>query len=369
MSKLDVSSPSFNWGELGFRYRQTNCHIIYRSKDGKWDNGELVEEPFLPMHIASTALHYGQTCFEGLKAFRMKDGKVRIFRPQANAERIIQSCEYCMMTPPTVEMFLDGCKRVIKANMEYVPPYGSGASLYIRPVLFGTESKVGLSSSEEYAFVIFVVPVSDYYKGGMSNPVQSLIMANTDRAAPFGTGHIKIGGNYVATVRSSYLAKKRGYPVLLFLDSATRTYIEEFATSNFFALTPADANGKRSYVTPKSHSILNSVTNRSLEKVAKDLLGWNVERRRIAFSEVEEGKFDEIAACGTAVVITPVGEIDHEVVKEDGSIVVNKHVIGDGKTVGAGLTELYTTLVDIQNGEREDPFNWMWPANGIEAEN
>ncbi|ORX59090.1 branched-chain amino acid aminotransferase [Piromyces finnis] len=369
MTKLDVNAPNFNWGELGFAYRQTNAHIIFKSKGGKWDNGELVTEPFLQMHIAATALHYGQTCFEGLKAFRMKDGKVRVFRPQANAERIIQSCEYCMMTPPSVEMFLDGVKRVIKANIEYVPPYGSGASLYIRPVMFGIESKVGLSSSDEYAFVIFVTPVSDYYKGGMSNPVKSLIMAETDRAAPFGTGHIKIGGNYVATVRSSYLAKKRGYPVLLFLDSATRTYIEEFATSNFFALTPADANGKRAYVTPKSHSILNSVTNMSLEICAKELLGWDVERRRIAYSEVEEGKFDEIAACGTAVVITPVGEIDHEVVKEDGSVVVNKHVVGDGVTVGEGLKKLYNTLVDIQNGEREDPFQWMWPANGIEEEN
>ncbi|KAG4100942.1 branched-chain amino acid aminotransferase [Neocallimastix lanati (nom. inval.)] len=369
MSKFDVSSPNFNWSELGFSYRQTNCHIIYKFKGGQWDKGELVSEPYLPIHIAATTLHYGQNCFDGLKAFRMKDGKVRVFRPQANGERIIQSCEYCMMAPPTIEMFLDGIKRVIKANIEYVPPYGSGASLYIRPVLFGTQAKVGVSSSDEFAFIIFVTPVSDYYKGGMSNPVRSLIMANSDRAAPYGSGHVKIGGNYVATVRSSYLAKKRGYPILLFLDSATKTYIEEFTTSNFFALTPCDSRGKRHYVTPKSHSILNSVTNMSLERIAKEILGWEVERRRINISEVEEGKFNEIAACGTAVVITPVGEIDREIIKEDGNIDIEKNIIGDGTTVGSGLTDLYQTLIHIQNGEIEDPFEWMWPTNGIEAEN
>ncbi|ORX79243.1 branched chain amino acid aminotransferase apoenzyme [Anaeromyces robustus] len=367
--KLDINTPDFKWNELGFKYHQTNCHIIYKYKDGKWDDGELVEEPFLKIHIAATALHYGQTGFEGLKAFRMKDGKIRVFRPQANAERIISTCEYTMMAAPTVEMFLDGVRRVIAANIEYVPPYGSGASLYIRPVFFGTEARVGVSSAEEYALIIFVDPVSDYYKGGMSNPVKSLIMANTDRAAPYGTGHVKIGGNYVATVRASHLAKKRGYPILLFLDSASKTYIEEFATSNFFALTPTDSNGKRHYITPDSHSILHSITNMSLEKVAKDILGWEVERRKIPFKEVEEGKFNEIAACGTAVVITPIGEIDHEIVKEDGSIVINKHIIGDGKTVGSGLLKLQKTLIDIQNGEREDPFQWMWPSNGIEAEN
>lgn len=362
---MKLDSKNIEWSSLGFRYYETKSHIIYKCKDGVWDNGELVYEPYLKMHIAATALHYGQTCFEGMKAFRMKDGKVRIFRPQANAERIITSCEYCMMTPPTVELFLEALRRVIKDNEEYIPPYGSGASLYIRPVIFGTESKVGLSSSSEYAFVIFVNPVSDYYKGGMSNPVTSLIMANTDRAAPHGTGHIKIGGNYVATVRASYIAKNRGYPVLLFLDSATRTYVEEFATSNFLALTPADANGKRHYVTPKSHSILQSITNCSLEFLAGNVLGWEVERRRVAFSEIAENKFNEIAACGTAVVITPVGEIDKENVKEDGTIEIEKHVIGDGKSVGEGLTTLYKTLVDIQNGETEDKFQWMWPAEGL----
>lgn len=401
--KLEINQNT-DWKNLGFQYYHTNSYIIYKYKNGKWDKGEIVKSEYLNIHIAATALHYGQTCFEGLKAYRMKDGKIRVFRPQANAKRMAKSCSCSYMVPPTKEIFLDAVKRVIINNIEYVPPYGSKASLYIRPFFLGTEGKVGISTSSEFAFIMFVSPAGEYYKGGLKTPVSSLIYANVDRAAPNGTGHIKIGGNYVSSLMASAKAKKDGYPILLFLDSKTKSYIEEFTSSNFFALTPPDENGKRHYVTPKSSSILPSIVNASLERIAKDYLGWEVERRRIPFSEVEQGKFNEVGACGTAVVITPIGEISREITNENyededendfdfginyddddeeddnndesnttnnynpknNELKIEKFIIGEGKRcVGEGLSKLYDTLTGIQFGEIEDRFHWMWPEKGI----
>jgi branched-chain amino acid aminotransferase len=293
-SIVSRTPPNIDWTSLGFAHVPTFSHICYTWKEGKWDSGVLSDDPTITLHIAATVFHYGQSCFEGLKAFKMRDGKVRVFRPELNAERMQATCEASSMAKVPTELFLEGIKRVIEDNYDFVPPYGSNGALYVRPFVIGSGPQVGLSPSEEYKFMVFVNPVGEYYKGGVSNPAKAVVLHELDRAAPFGTGHAKLGGNYSPGLGPTNLAKKHGYTVLLFFDAATHSYIEEFATSNFAALTPPDANGKRHYVTPKSRSILNSVTNRSLADVAEKRLGMVVERRAVPWSEVKDGKFDEV---------------------------------------------------------------------------
>lgn len=286
-----------------------------------------------------------QAAFEGLKAFACKDGSIRIFRPDKNAERLQLSASRVMMPLVPKEMFLDAVTRAVRENCEYLPPYKSGGSLYIRPFLFGSGARVGLGPSDEYLFIVFVVPVGDYYKGGLE-PVMAVVTDNYDRAAPLGVGNVKVGGNYAADLLPYMQSKEKGYPVNLYLDPVERKYIEEFGTSNFIAI----GNNRKSYITPNSTSILKSITNQSLMQLAQEELGLRVEQRRVAIDEVSH--FDEVAACGTAVVVTPVGRI-----------VYRDKVINIGSNpdqVGPVLKQLYEWMTSIQLGQVEDKRHWMY---------
>lgn len=331
-----------DWSKLGFSYLNTNCHIRYTWRDGKWDEGQLEKEPYLNIHIAASSLHYGQAAFEGMKAFRQKNGDLVLFRPQENARRMMNTARRTCMAEITEELFLDACRRVIRANEEFVPPYGTGGSLYVRPLLIGTGAQIGVGPADEYTFIVLVVPVGPYYKGGLK-PVKALVWDEYDRAAPLGVGNVKVAGNYAASLYAHEKAKHAGYPVELYLDAKEHKYIEEFATSNFIAITK---DGK--YVTPKSESILPSVTNMTLRQIAEDL-GMPVETRPIEFSEIDT--FAEVAACGTAVVVTPVCEITRA-----GKI----HTTGPADGCGPVLEKLYQTVQGIQYGELPDTHNWCW---------
>ena len=331
---------NIDWKNLGFAYMDTNCHIRYVWKDGRWNEGELVNSPYMPIHIAATALHYGQAAFEGLKAFCRKDGVVSLFRPQENARRMAATARRTCMAEVPEEMFVDACRRVVKANLEFVPPYGTGGSMYVRPLLFGSGAQIGVAPADEYTFLVLVTPVGAYYKGGLQ-AVKAIVLDDYDRAAPLGTGHIKVAGNYAVSLYPHLRAKHAGYPVELYLDAREHKWIEEFATSNFLAVTKDGT-----YVTVKSGSILPSITNMSLQQIAQDL-GIPVEVRPIAFDEVEE--FAEVAACGTAVVITPVCEIERA-----------GRVFTTGPATGCGpvLEKLYKTVQGIQYGELPDTHGW-----------
>jgi branched-chain amino acid aminotransferase len=330
-----------DWSSLGFKYMETECHIRYTWKEGVWDGGELVKEPYMPMHIAASCLHYGQAAFEGMKAFRCKDGKVRVFRPQENVVRMAMTARRICMAEVSEEMFLDALSRVIHANDAYIPPYGTGGSLYLRPLLIGTGPQIGVAPALEYTFIVLVVPVGPYYKGGLQ-PVKAIIYDDFDRAAPLGVGHVKVGGNYAASLFAHEKAKHAGYPVELYLDSKEHKYIEEFATSNFIGIK------NNAYVTPDSPSILPSVTNKTLKQIAADV-GLNVEVRPVPFEEL--GSFSEIGACGTAVVITPVCEVRR------GDTVIR---IGSETGCGPVLQKLYGIVQGIQYGELPDTHGWCW---------
>lgn len=331
---------NIDWKNLGFAYMDTNCHIRYVWKDGKWGAGELVESPYMSIHIAATALHYGQEAFEGLKAFCRKDGKVSLFRPQENAKRMQTTARRTCMAEVPEAMFVDACQRVVKANLEFVPPYGTGGSMYVRPLLFGSGVQIGVAPADEYTFLVLVTPVGAYYKGGLQ-AVKAMVQDEYDRAAPRGTGHIKVGGNYAAGLYPHLEAKKLGYPVELYLDPKEHKWIEEFSTSNFLAITK---DGK--YVTTKSGSILPSITNLTLQQLAKDF-GIPVEVRAVAFDEVTT--FAEVAACGTAVVVTPVYQIERA-----------GQVYKTGPETGCGpvLEKLYKAVQGIQYGELPDTHGW-----------
>lgn len=329
-----------DWNNLGFAYLDTNCHIRHVWRDGAWDEGELVESPYLNIHIAATALHYGQAAFEGLKAFRRKDGKVSLFRPEENAKRMATTARRTCMAEVPEALFVEACRRVIKANLEFVPPYGTGGSLYVRPLLIGSGAQIGVAPADEYTFIVLVTPVGAYYKGGLQ-AVKAMVQDEYDRAAPRGTGHIKVGGNYAAGLYPHIEAKKKGYPVELYLDPKEHKWIEEFSTSNFVAITKDGT-----YVTTKSSSILPSITNLTLQEIAADF-GIPVEVRPVAFDEVTN--FAEVGACGTAVVITPVYQIERE-----------GQVYKTGPETGCGpiLEQLYKTVQGIQYGELPDTHGW-----------
>ncbi|MEA2011857.1 MAG: branched-chain amino acid aminotransferase [Verrucomicrobiota bacterium] len=337
-------SIKIDWENLGFNYFQTSSHVKMNYSDNNWSDIKLVSEPYLKIHIAATILHYGQGAFEGLKAFCCKDGKIRVFRPDENYKRMKTAAERVYMPMFSEKQYFDALTKVIADNSEYVPPYGTGGSLYIRPLLIGTGPTIGVSPSNEYVFLIIVMPVGNYYKGGIK-PVSALVVDGYDRAAPSGVGNVKIPGNYAASFKAQTLAKKAGYPINLYLDSKTHSFIDEFGTSNFIAITK---DGK--YVTPSSKSILPSITNKSLRQLATDL-DINVEVRPIKFDEIS--KFAEIAACGTAVVLTPINEI---VSKE------KIYTISQKDKCGPILQKLYDHITALQRGEIEDPHNWMWDS-------
>ncbi len=329
-----------DWSKLGFSYMPTRCHIRYVWKDGAWSVGELVESPVIEMSIAASCLHYGQAAFEGLKAFRCKDGKVRVFRAKANGERMHRTALRSCMAPPPVELFEEAVRRVVKANEDYVPPYGTGGSMYIRPLLIGTGPQIGVAPADEYTFLVMVMPVGAYYKGGIK-PVRAVILDEYDRAAPQGMGAVKMAGNYAASLYAHEKAKKMGFPVELYLDAKTHTCIEEFATSNFIGIKPDGT-----YVTVDSPSVLPSVTNLSLQQIARDL-GMKVEVREIPYEEL--GAFAEIGACGTAVVVTPVCEVAR------GADVIR---IGSPAECGPVLLKLYREMQAVQYGEKADAHGW-----------
>jgi branched-chain amino acid aminotransferase len=331
---------NIDWQSLGFQYLETNCHIRYVWRDGVWSEGELVDKPYLNIHIAATVLHYGQAVFEGLKAFACKDGKVRLFRPEENARRMASSSRRLCMAAPPEELFLDACRRVVQANIEYVPPYGTGGSLYVRPLLIGTGPQIGVNPADEYTFIVLVTPVGAYYKGGLK-PVRAVVLENYDRAAPQGVGNAKVAGNYAASLEPHHVAKEKGFPVELYLDAREHRFVEEFGTSNFIAISQDGT-----YVSAQSSSILASITNKGLQQIAADL-GHRVEVRPVEFREV--GSFAEVAACGTAVVITPVNEIVR------GDQVVR---VGPREGCGPVFEKIYERYRAIQVGDVPDPYGW-----------
>ena len=328
-----------DWASLGFQYTPVRSHIRYTWKDGAWSPGTLSGDHYINMSIAATCLHYGQAAFEGLKAFRCKDGKVRVFRPQANGARMNSTVHQLISPEIPEEMFCDAIRRVVRDNIDYVPPYGSGGSLYIRPLYIGTGPQIGVAPADMYDFLVMVMPVGAYYKGGLHG-VPSLIVEDYDRAAPLGMGRYKVAGNYGASLMPAMLAKQRGFPIPLFLDPKEHKYIDEFGTSNFLAITK---DGK--YVTSDSASILPSVTNMSLMQVAADL-GITVEKRPIHVDELAD--FVEVAACGTAVVITPIS-----------SITYGDKVFEYCNDCGPVSKKLYDRLTGIQYGEVEDTHGWL----------
>lgn len=331
---------NLDWINLPFGYVKTDFNIRFYHRDGRWQEGELVTDENIPLHMAAACLHYGQEAFEGLKVFETTDGRIVSFRPRENAKRMNRSGDRIYIPSIPEDMFIDALERVVHANVSYVPPFGTGASLYVRPLTIGTGPRVGLGPANEYLFIIFVTPVGPYYKGGFK-PVKALVVEEFDRAAPLGVGDCKVGGNYAAGLRGGEFGHDRGYPVVLYLDSKEKKYIDEFSTSNFIAI-----KGK-TYITPKSSSILPSITNDSLAIIAADL-GMKVEKRKVPVEELVE--FDEIGAVGTAAVVTPVNQIDYR---------DKKYTFGQGDKAGPVITGLYERLVKIQTGEIEDKFGWL----------
>ena len=330
-----------DWGNLSFGYIPTDYNVRCYYRNGKWGEIEVSSSETVTMHIAATSLHYGQEIFEGLKAFRGKDGKVRVFRLEENAKRIIESAKGIMMAPVPVELFTEMVKKVVKLNERFVPPYGSGSSLYIRPLEIGMSAQVGVKPASEYLFLILVTPVGPYFKEGFK-PTNICIMREFDRVAPKGTGRWKVGGNYAASLDAGERAHALGYSAVLYLDPKEKKYIDECGPANFFAIK----DGK--YITPASESILPSITNNSLMQLARDM-GIEVEQRHIPLEELAE--IQEAAACGTAAVASPVAEIDD--IDTGVKYVVSK----DGKP-GPIVTALYNKLRGIQLGEEEDIHNW-----------
>ncbi|MFB0917983.1 MAG: branched-chain amino acid aminotransferase [Clostridiaceae bacterium] len=331
-----------DWGKLGFGYIKTPYRFISYYKDGKWDDGQLTTDNRLHISEASPALHYGQQCFEGMKAYRTKDDKIQLFRPDMNAMRMQRTCDRIMMPHFPIDKFIDACIKTVAANSDYVPPYGTGASLYLRPLLIGVGDSIGVKPAPEYLFTVFCMPVGPYFKGGMA-PVNFNVAEEYDRAAPFGTGAAKVGGNYAASLLPHDNAVKAGFADCVYLDPLTRTKIEEVGDANFFAITKDNK-----FVTPISPSILPSITKYSLLQLAKDYLGLEAEERDCYIDNLDE--FAEAGACGTAAVITPIGAIEYK---------GNKHVFYSENEVGPVTKKLYETMVGIQYGDIVGPEGWV----------
>lgn len=340
--EVRVTKAELDWANLAFGYHKTDYNIRYTWRAGQWQGGDLTSEETIPMHMAATCLHYGQECFEGLKAFETKSGDVVVFRIEENARRMVHSCEKIHMAPVPEALFVEAVLRVINANRRFVPPYGTGASLYIRPLVIGTGPQIGVRPATEYMFLVLVTPVGPYFKTGFK-PVDLLIEEHVDRAAPLGVGDIKVGGNYAAGLRASLKAKQAGFADALFLDAKEKKYIDECAPANFFSITKEDR-----YVTPHSESILPSITNKSLISLAEDM-GLRPQRRPMPVEEIFELR--EAGCCGTAAVITPAGSITYR----DRKMVY----CPDGKP-GPRSTELYNALTAIQVGDAPDRYGWLY---------
>ena len=341
MNMQNTTPAPLDWKNLPFDYTKTDYNVRCYWKDGKWSSGELVSDENIPLHMAAPCLHYGQEAFEGLKAFETADGRAVVFRPIENAKRLQRSCQRISIPEIPDDLFMDAVSKVVKANRRFLPPYGTGASLYIRPIAIGIGARVGLGPASEYIFLMFATPVGPYYKGGFK-PVKALIVEQFDRAAPQGVGDCKVGGNYAAGLAGAQYGHDLGYPVVLYLDSKERRYIDEFSTSNFIAIRD------NTYITPESKSILPSITNDSLSIIAQDM-GMIVERRPVEATELES--FNEVGAVGTAAVITPVNLIKFR---------DRNYTFGDGDNPGPVIKKLYERLTKIQTGDYEDKFGWLY---------
>lgn len=333
---------TIDWKNIGFGYMKTDYNIRCTYKDGAWGDLEVSDSEMVTMHMAATCIHYGQESFEGLKAFRGQDGKIRIFRMDENAKRMQDSSHGTMMAVLPIEKFEEAVLKAVKLNERFVPPYESGASLYIRPVLFGTGAQVGVKPANEYMFIVFVTPVGPYFKGGFQT-TPFVIMREFDRSAPLGMGKYKVGGNYAASLVAGAKAHELGYSNVFYLDAKEKKYIDECGAANFFGIKD------NTYITPKSSSILPSITNKSLMVLAEDM-GMAVERRQIAVEEL--ATFEEAGACGTAAVISPIERIDDY--DEKISYVFSK----DGQP-GPISEKLYKKLRAIQYGDEPDTHGWV----------
>jgi branched-chain amino acid aminotransferase len=331
-----------DWGNLGFGYMKTDFNIRCVFSGGKWGELEAHDSEYISLHMAATSLHYGQESFEGLKAFRGKDGKIRIFRMKDNALRMQDSSEGTLMAKVPVELFEEAVLKAVKMNERFVPPYESGASLYIRPVLFGSGPQVGVRPADEYMFIVFVTPVGPYFKGGFQT-TPFVIMREYDRSAPLGMGKYKVGGNYAASLVAGKRAHELGYSAVFYLDAKEKKYIDECGAANFFGIK------NNTYITPKSSSILPSITNKSLMVLAQDM-GIKVEQRAVPVEELST--FEEAGACGTAAVISPIQRIDD--IDENKSYIFSP----DGKP-GPICDKLYHKLRAIQYGDEPDTHGWV----------
>ena len=334
-------SDLLDWKNLGFSYIKTDYRFIARWKDGKWDNGELTTDSTLHIHEGSTALHYGQQCFEGLKAYRCKDGSINLFRPDQNAKRMQNTCDRLLMPQVPTELFIRACKEVVKANEKWVAPYGTGATLYLRPFVIGVGENIGVRPAPEYLFCVFCCPVGAYFKGGMKP--SNFLVTDYDRAAPHGTGGVKVGGNYAASLLPHELAAKRQFADAIYLDPKTHTKIEEVGAANFFGITRDNK-----FITPRSDSILPSITKYSLLHLAKERLGMETIEGDDYINELD--KFAEAGACGTAAVISPIGGIQYG---------DDFHVFYSETEVGPITKRLYDELTGIQFGDVEAPEGWI----------
>jgi len=330
-----------NWNNLPFGYQDTDYNVRCHFRDGKWGELEISSSNIINMHISATCLHYGQEVFEGMKAYGRKDGKIQVFRWEENAKRMVDSAKGIMIAPFPIEKFKEAIFTVISLNLRFVPPYGHGATLYIRPLLVGTGPEIGVKPAKEYMFLVFVSPVGPYFKEGFK-PVNVMICRNYDRTAPLGTGNLKVGGNYAASLASLNEAHEKGYATTLYLDPKEKKYIDECGPANFFGIK------NNTYVTPLSKTILPSITNMSLMTLAEDM-GMKVERRPIPIDELET--FEETGQCGTAAVISPISKIVD---------IENSKIFEYCKNNEPGplSVQLFEKLSGLQSGEVEDKFGW-----------
>lgn len=337
-----MSKKSIDWANLPFSYIKTDKRYVSLYRGGAWDEGKLTDDDMIVMSECAGVLQYSQSCFEGLKAYTTEDGRIVTFRPDMNAERMVTSCEGLEMPPFPKERFVDAVLRTVAANKDWVPPYGSGATLYVRPYMFGSSPVIGVKPADEYQFRILVTPVGPYFKGGAKSI--SVRISDRDRAAPNGTGNIKAGLNYAMSLRNIMEAHRAGFAENMYLDPAEHTYIEETGGANILFVT---SGGE--IVTPKSSSILPSITRRSLVYVAENMLGMKVNQRRVKKEELSS--FSECGLCGTAAVISPIGEVDDH---------GNKIVFPASKDcMGPVLQKLYDTLTGIQMGRIKGPEGWI----------
>ncbi len=336
-----MGQESINWDKLGFDYIKTDKRYLSYFRNGEWGNGSLTEDNVLHISEGSTALHYGQQCFEGLKAYRCKDGSINLFRPDQNAARMQRSCARLLMPAPSTEAFIEACKQVIKANEHFIPPYGTGGALYLRPFVIGVGDNIGVRTAPEFIFSVFCVPVGAYFKGGMKP--HNFMISSYDRAAPQGTGAAKVGGNYAASLMPGAKAKEQGFADSIYLDPLTHSKIEEVGSANFFGITTDNE-----FVTPQSPSVLPGITRLSLIELARSRLGLKVVEGDVLIDKLSD--FTEAGACGTAAVITPIGGIEYK-----GKL----HVFHSETEVGPVTQRLYKELTGVQIGDIEAPAGWI----------